>query len=194
MAGIGSAGRWSLLVAGLLALATSTPAEARKTTLTAADIGYIESDGPRPEGRILVRFELPEALRLGEVEFAVLELRTSVSADEGVSCVVVDAFPLTTEWDATTVSWDGAWGTPGGDFDRTEHAVWIARPGEDSSLRFDVTDMAADWASGTMTNHGVVLVVSPGWLGALGACDTHGAEPAGPTLLVYYTPHPELNR
>lgn len=194
MSGIGSAGRWSLLAAGLLMLAASTPAGARKITLTAADVGYIQSDGPRPEGRILVRFEMPEALRVGEVEFAVLELRVPVSADEGVSCVVVDAFPLATEWDGTTVSWDGDWSTPGGDFDRTQHAVWVARPGQDSVLRFDVTSVAADWASGANPNQGVVLAVSPGWPGALGACDAQGAGSAGPTLLVYYTPHPAVDR
>jgi hypothetical protein len=183
-----------LAVAGLLALVASAPAEGSKITLTAADVGYIQSGGPRPEGRILVRFEMPEALQVGEVEFAVLELRAPVSTDEGVSCVVVDAFPLTTEWDGGTVAWDGTWTDPGGDFDRTEHAVWIARPGEDSVLRFDVTDMAADWASGTMANNGVVLAVSPGWPGALGVCDARGAELRAPTLLAYYTPQSGVDR
>jgi hypothetical protein len=187
MAGIGSASRWSLVVAGLLVLGASAPADARKLTLAAEDVGYIESDWPGPEGRILVRFETPEALRVGQVEFAVLELRAAISADEGVSCVVVDAFPLTTEWNGATVGWDGMWSTPGGDYDRAEHAVWIARPGEDSVLRFDVTDMVSGWASGAMTNYGVVLAVSPGWPGALAASDAQGAETAVPTLLVYYT-------
>lgn len=194
MAGIGSAGRWSVLLAVLLAMGASGHAGARKVILTATDVGYIQSDAHAPEGRILVRFDLPEVLLTGEVEFAVLELRAPVSADEGASCVVVDAFPLTTEWDGATASWDGAWGTPGGDFERTEHAVWIARPGEHLVLRFDVTDMAAAWAEGTAMNNGVALAVSPGGPGALGACDTRGAEPEGPTLLVYYTPRAEVDR
>jgi hypothetical protein len=185
MAGIGSAGRWWTLLAGLLALNASEPADAGKVTLTASDVGYIESDGPRPEGRILVRFELPEEVLAGEVEFAVLELRAPVTADEGVSCVVVDAFPLTAEWDGATVSWDGSWSTPGGDYDRTEHAVWIARPDEGSVLRFDATDMVAGWASGTIPNNGLVLLTSPGWPGAIGASDAQGADPAAPTLRVY---------
>jgi len=183
-----------LAVAGLLMLVASAPADGREVTLTAADVGYIQSDGPRPEGRILVRFEMPEALQVGEVEFAVLELRTPVSTDEGVSCVVVDAFPLTREWDGATVAWDGAWSTPGGDFDRSEHAVWIAQPGEDSLLRFDVTDMVSGWASGTLTNNGVVLAVSLGWPGALEAYSAQGAAPAISTLLVYYTLHPDVDR
>ncbi len=189
MSGIGSAGRWWMLLAGLLVLTSSEPAEAGKMTLTASDVGYIESDGPRPEGRVLVRFELPEAVQASEIEFAVLELCAHVAADDGVSCVVLDAFPLTSEWDGATVGWDGSWDTPGGDYDRTEHAVWIARPGGDSLLRFDVTDTVAGWASGTIPNNGLVLLTSPGWPGVIGAGDAQGAEGTVPTLVVRCTPH-----
>lgn len=184
------------MMGGLLVLAASVPAGAARMTLSATDVGYIESDEPPQEGRVLVRFEMPEELRAGAVEFAVLELRTAVTSDEGVNCVVVDAFPLTTEWDGATVAWDGAWSTPGGDFDRTEHAVWIARPGEASVVRFDVTGMVSGWASGALANHGVVLVVSPGWPGALGSCDAQGAEVPVPVpvLKVHYTPHPDGDR
>jgi len=187
MTGIGPAGRWWMLLAGLLALSASEPADARKVTLAASDVGYIESDGPRPEGRILVRFDLPDAVLAGEVEFAILELRAPVTADEGVSCIVVDAFPVTVEWDGATVSWDGSWSTPGGDYDRAEHAVWIARPGEESVLRFDVTDMVAGWASGAIPNNGLVLMTSPGWPGAIGASDAHGVAGRGPVLEVRYS-------
>jgi hypothetical protein len=183
-----------MLLAGLLVLSASAPADAGKVTLTAADVGYIESEGPRPEGRILVRFDLPQVVQAGEVEFAVLELRAPVTVDEGVSCVVVDAFPVTTEWDGATASWDGSWETPGGDYDRAEHAVWIARPGEESVLRFDVTEMVVGWASGTIPNNGLVLLTSPGWPGAVGASDAHGAESTVPTLVVRCTPHAGGNR
>jgi len=187
MAGTGSAGRWLVLLAGLLVLSASESADAGKVTLTASDVGYIESDGPRPEGRILVRFDLPEAVLASEIEFAVLELRAPVTADEGVSCVVVDAFPLTTGWDGATVDWDGSWSTPGGDFDRSEHAVWIAGPGEDSILRFDVTETVAGWASGAVPNNGLVLLTSPGWPGAIGASDAHGVAGRGPVLEARYS-------
>jgi hypothetical protein len=183
-----------VLLAGFLVLTASEPSDAKKVTLAAADTGYIESDEPTPEGRILVRFDLPEAVLAGEVELAVLELRAPVTADEGVSCVVVDAFPLTTAWDSATVSWGGTWTVPGGDFDRMKHAVWVARPGEDAILRFDVTDVVAGWASGTTASHGVILAVSFGWPGALEACEAQGAEPAVPTLLVCYTPRAEVDR
>jgi len=194
MAGMGPAGRWCVLLTGLLVLGASEPAAAGKVTLAAADVGYIESDGPEAEGRILVRFELPEAFLTSEVEFAVLELRAPVSADEDVSCVVVDAFAMTAGWDGATVSWDGSWDIPGGDFDLTEHAVWIARPGASSVLRFDVTDMVSGWATGTVPNHGLVLAVSPGWPGAVGACDSHGAAGGAPVLSVRYTPRSEDGR
>jgi hypothetical protein len=172
----------------------AVPAVGATMTVPAADVGYIESEGPRHEGRILVRFGTPEGVEAGTVELAVLELRASATADSGVSCVVVDAFPLTTGWNGAMVSWDGDWGTPGGDFDRTEHAVWMAQPGADSLLRFDVTGMVKGWMSETMANNGIILAVSPGWPGALGACEAQGAGPGGPTLRVYCSPHAEVDR
>lgn len=193
MTGIRPAGQWSMLVGGLLVLAASVPAGAARMTLSAVDVGYIESGGPRPEGRVLVRFEMPE-LRAGAVESAVIELRALISAEDGASCVVLDAFPLSAEWDGATVAWDEGWTTPGGDFDRSEHAVWIAQPGEESLLRFDVTDMVSGWASGRLTNNGVVLAVSPGWPGALGPCDLQGADVPVPVLKIHYTPHPDGDR
>ena len=105
-----------------------------------------------------------------------------------MSRVALNAHPLTTEGDGATVSWDGSWSTPGGDFDRTEHAVWIARPGEHSILRFDVTEMVAGWASGAIMNNGLVLLTSPGWPGAVGACDSHGTAGWVPALSVRHTP------
>ncbi len=194
MTGIRSAGRWSLLVGGLLVLVAAVPAGAARMTLSAADVGYIENDEPTHEGRLLVRFEIPEELRAGAVEFAVLELRAGVSSDDGASPVVLDAFLLTTEWDGATVGWDGTWSNPGGDFDRSEHAVWIAEPGEASVVRFDVTDMVSGWASGTLANHGVVLAVSPGWPGDVGPCDSQGVEAQAPALTIHYTPHREGDR
>jgi hypothetical protein len=189
MSGIHHAARWSFFMGCLLVLAASVAAGARSMTLPAVDAGYIVSDAPAPEGRILVRFEMPEELRQGMVEFAVLELRASVSSNDEVSCVVLDSFPLTTEWDGATVGWDGTWTSPGGDFDRSEHAVWIAQPGEDSLLRFDVTDMVRAWASGGLRNCGVVVAASGGAQGAVGPCDLHRAEVNVPVLKVQYTPH-----
>jgi hypothetical protein len=177
-----------MLLSGLLVLTASGPATAGKVTLAATDVGYIESDGPRPEGRILVRFDLPEAVLASEVEFAVLELRAPVTADEGVICVVVDGFPLTTEWDGATASWDGSWSTPGGDLDRAEHAVWIARPGEESVLRFDVTGMVAGWASGERRNCGLIVRSAPGEAGTMEPADAAGGR-GSPVLRVWYTGH-----
>lgn len=194
MTGIRPASRWLLLVSGLLVLAASVPVGAARMTLSAVDVGYIESEEPMQEGRVLVRFEMPDELRAGRVDLAVIELRAAVSSEDGASRVVLDAFPLTTEWDGGTVSWGGVWTAPGGDYDAAVQAVWFAEPGESATVRFDVTEMVTGWASGALANHGVVLALSPGWPGAVGPCDSEGAEAQVPVLKVHYTPHPDCDR
>ncbi|MBM3308587.1 MAG: DNRLRE domain-containing protein [Candidatus Eisenbacteria bacterium] len=187
MAGIGSA-RWWLPACCLLVLAASQPAEAARLTLTAEDVGYIESDGPRPEGRMLVRFAIPGELRTGCVDLAVLELRAPVSSDGHASRVALEAHPLTTEWEGGTVSWDGAWTTPGGDYDASVQAVWFAKPGEGSVIRFDVTDVVAAWASDALANCGMIVAIEPGQPSSIGQLHDGGAATEAPVLCVWYTP------
>jgi hypothetical protein len=187
MAGIGSA-RWWLPACCLLILAAGQPAAAARLTLVAEDTGYIESDEPPYEGRMLVRFAVPEELGTGRVDLAVLELRAAVSSDGNASRVPLEAHPLTTEWDSGTVSWDGAWATPGGDYDPAMQSVWFARRGEGSVVRFDVTDVVAAWASDVLPNCGLLVAVEPGAPGSIGQVDDGGAGTGAPVLRVWYTP------
>jgi len=193
MAGIGSA-RWWLPACCLLILAASVPAGAARVTLTAEDTGYIESDEPPYEGRVLVRFAIPEELRTGSIDLAVLELRAPVSSDGHASRVALEAHPLTTEWDGGTVDWDGAWTTPGGDFDASMQAVWFAQPGEASVVRFDVTEVVAAWALGDLANHGVLVAIEPGAPGYIGQADDGGAGTRDPVLRVWHSSGGEGDR
>jgi hypothetical protein len=193
MAGIGSA-RWWLPACCLLILAASQPVDAARLTLTAADTGYIESGEPPYEGRVLVRFAIPEELTTGRVDLAVLELRAAVSSDGNASRVPLEAHPLTTEWDGGTVSWDGTWTIPGGDFDPSMQSIWFARRGEGSVVRFDVTDMVAAWASGALANCGVLVAVSPGAAGSIVEVDAQGGGAETPALQVWYAPRRDGER
>lgn len=173
------------VVAGALGLAGAGATEAAEVVVSAADVGYIESPDPPYEGRVLVRFELPQTLSEVTVELAVLELRAAVAcAGEGTS-VLVDAFPLTTKWDGAAAAWDQGWVTPGGDFDPSFHGVWATAPGDSSVLRFDVTGMVEAWASGRRENHGILLATEPGEACVIRARSLHGG--CSPMLEVHCT-------
>ena len=176
------ASRW-LLLAGMLASAAG--AHAGTVVISQADVGFIQSPEAPYEGRLLIGFQLPEVLSRSTVELAVLELRASITCSEGTSGVAVDAFPLTAEWDPATAGWSEGWSTPGGDFDMLLHAAWGARPGENSLVRFDVTDAVSAWASGKLANRGLLVATEPDDGGVIGARDSRRAE--GPVLKVYYT-------
>jgi len=137
---------------------------------------------------MLVRFAIPGELRTGCVDLAVLELRAPVSSDGHASRVPLEAYPLTAEWDGGTVDWDGAWTTPGGDYDASVQAVWFAEPGESSAARFDVTDVVAAWASDALANCGLLAAVECGSPGSIGQADGQGAGSEVPVLRVWYTP------
>jgi hypothetical protein len=175
-----------MLLACVLALAA--PARAGKVVLTRADVGYIENPEPPYEGRYLVRFELPEMLSRCTVELAILELRAPVASPDGTGGIAIDVFPLAAEWDPATADWTQGWSVPGGDFDMSLHAGWEARSGESSLMRFDVTGMVSAWASGKLTNHGLLVTTDPSDDGVIGSQDSRGAE--APILKIYYTDRP----
>ena len=146
-----------LIVCAAILLGASAPIQAARVSLTSADTGFIVSPVSTQEGRLLARFDLPNAVVDGAVELAVLELRVCVTCSNGGSGVTIDAFPVTREWNGATVDWGDAWATPGGDFDRSVHAAWCAARGASSIVRFDVTDMVAAWASQASENRGLIV-------------------------------------
>jgi hypothetical protein len=172
-----------ILLACVLALATA--AHAGKVVLSNADVAYIQSPDPPYEGRYLARFALPETLSHCTVELAVLELRLPVTCPGEMGTVAVDVFPLTAEWDAATADWTQGWDAPGGDFDMSLHAGWGAKPGQNSLMRFDVTDAVSAWASDDMENRGLLIAADPDDGRLPEAEDSRGA--GGPILEVYYT-------
>jgi len=141
------------------------------------------------ERRILMKFELPRLLSDAEVEIAMLEFRTPVDAAGCSGGVAVDCFAVTAPWSEETASWNDGWSSAGGDFDGARHAAWAAAPEDSSLIQFDVTSTAADWASGTAGNNGVVISVSPASGGALATGSGVAAVAHEATLVVWYAPH-----
>ncbi|MBZ0266857.1 hypothetical protein K8I85_01760, partial [bacterium] len=65
--------------------------------------------------------------------------------------------PVTTEWNAGSVGWDGGWRTPGGDFDEdlaSEIAVDLSRAGK---AHFDVTPILKEWLEHGAEYDGFIL-------------------------------------
>ena len=100
-----------LIVCAAILLGASAPIQAARVSLTSADTGFIVSPVSTQEGRLLARFDLPNAVVDGAVELAVLELRVCVTCSNGGSGVTIDAFPVTREWNGATVDWGDAWAT-----------------------------------------------------------------------------------
>ena len=151
-------------------------------------MGVIQNPEVPNDTRLLVRFDVPEVLREGRVELAVLEFQATVSCPDSVGGLALDAFLVTTEWDGDTVTWEQGWDSPGGDLDRTLHAVWTAAPGDSALIRLDLTDMLAAWTSAERENCGLMAVVSPGETGSFVDEPARGGVEAAPQLTVWYTP------
>ena len=177
----------SLLPLVLLVLAVAVgPSGAASVLVPAADVALIRNPESGTEMRSLMRFDLSGELAGTTIEFAVVEFRAIVTSADAGGVLTLDAFPVTTEWSGDAVAWDEGWSTPGGDFDRTIHAVWTAVSGESSVVRFDVTDMVAAWASGAYPNCGLIVRAAPGETGAAQPVGVAG-ERGAPMLKIWYT-------
>jgi hypothetical protein len=177
----------SLLPVVLVALHVAlVPAHAAPVSVPVADLAVITNPESATETRSLMRFDLPEELAGATIEFAVVEFTASVSSSDAAGVLTLDAFPVTTEWSGDSAVWAEGWSTPGGDFERSVHAVWTTVSGESSVVRLDATDMVAGWASGAYPNRGLLVRTAPGETGTaepVGAAGDRGA----PMLTIWYT-------
>jgi len=133
-----------------------------------------------------LRFELPDELAGATVELAIVEFRASVTSSDTVGLLVLDAFPVTSEWSSGAAAWAEGWDTPGGDFDTSRHGVWVTATGSNALVRFDVTGMVRAWVSGASANHGVIVRAASGMIGGAEPVSAVGGR-GGPSLTVYYT-------
>ena len=179
------------LVPVMVVLVCAVACQGRDMAVEASAVAVIRAP-ESAESRTLVKFELPGEVAGAEVEFAVVEYAAAVSSSDAAGVVTLDVFPVTTEWDGDTVAWSDGWSAAGGDFDPERHAVWTAVSGEGSVVRFDVTEMAAAWVSGTSANLGLIVRSAPGEVGTAEPAETAG-DRGGPVLRIWYT-GPERHR
>ncbi|KPJ58289.1 MAG: hypothetical protein AMJ46_14415 [Latescibacteria bacterium DG_63] len=122
--------------------------------------------------RFLMRFTLPDSLQGHSIDFACVSFGASCSGKEGG--VSFQAFALSTDWEAETVSWYNPWERPGGDWDESSSSYWISENGADAKLCFDVTWFANAWLKEPSKNFGVLVKVSGPFLGSFSVSGTEG--------------------
>jgi hypothetical protein len=167
------------LVMFLLPLCLTT-VEAKELLLDAAEVASIRPSVDSQEMRFLVRFAMPEELEGKTVDFACVSFDVSSSGEKGA--VSLEAFRVTTSWDASSVSWSEPWVKDGGDWDEGESADWVTAEGEGKIVYLDVTDFVNGWLAEPAGNFGIVVKVSEPFSGTF---TTQGSQEL-PKLRVLY--------
>ncbi len=131
---------------------------ARELSLDAAQAAVIRPSVSSKEMRLLVKFILPAALAGRSVDFACVSLDASSVATKGT--VSVEAFRVTTAWDASSVNWTGPWANAGGDWDGDASADWVVAENGDKTVYLDVTDFVNVWLKEPSENFGIIVKVT----------------------------------
>jgi hypothetical protein len=136
--------------------------------------------------RYLVSFEIPEVLNGATIDFARLRMRAEVTLPEVGSLppVVIEAYPVTTAWDAESVGWSTDWETAGGDFNEHACATYVSDATETMSVSLDLTHVVQRWVSDETENHGVIILL-PAVCGH--AITTVDQQSNPPVLEVYWS-------
>jgi hypothetical protein len=129
----------------------------------ATQVAVIKPSEESGDLRLLVSFVLPDTLEGKSIDFACVSFEADCAGDEGG--VSFQGFTLTKPWDAKTVSWNGPWDNPGGDWDRRLSAYGISEAGSGKILELDVTEFAREWLKEPSKNFGIVVKVSGPFIG-----------------------------
>lgn len=166
----------------LLFLAVSvTSVGAKELFVDAAGVAAISSSEGSEDARLLVKFALPEELEGKVLDFACVSFDVSSSGEAGA--VSLEAFRVTTAWDAASVGWSEPWAKAGGDWDEGMSADWVAPVGDGKTVYLDVTDFVSGWLAEPSSNFGIVVKVSEPFGGMFSADGARGA----PRLRVLYS-------
>ncbi len=153
-----------ILMLMLLLLPLSlTTAGARELFVDAAQVASIRPSTSSKDMRLLLEFELPAVLVGRSVDFACVSLDANSVTTTGT--VALEAFRVTTDWDASSVSWSGSWAKDGGDWDADASADWVVGESADKTVYLDVTEFVNMWLREPAENFGIIVKVSGPFLG-----------------------------
>lgn len=146
-------------------------------------------DEPGFESRALFEFSF-EAFDSLPVDVEVVEAQLRLTYSPApVSPVTFTVHRLTSEWDEEAATWErrllgASWAQPGGDFDPEPIAEITIGPEQPDSVRVDFPlELIADWRSGAVENHGVILIQqTPGETVAFASRGLDGLNRNGPLL------------
>ena len=123
-----------------------------------------------------------------DVEVVEAELRLTYSPTPA-SPVTFTVHRLTSEWDEEAATWErrllgASWGQPGADFEPEPIAEITIGPEQPDSVRVDFPlELIADWRSGAVENHGVIVIQqTPGEMVAFASRGGGGQNRNGPLL------------
>ncbi len=154
-----------LRLIGLTALAilgVTICAQGARTTVDVAEVAVLTPPGESGEmPRYLISFEIPEVLDGVAIDFARVRMRAEVTSPGGVSLppLVIEAYPVTTPWEAESVGWSTGWETAGGDFDEHGCATYVGDASQMVSVSLDLTHVVQRWVSDETENYGVIILL-----------------------------------
>ena len=141
--------------------------EAKELLIKANEVAGIHPSDKSVDLRLLMRFTLPEELRDKSVDFACVSFDASCAGEKGA--VSLEAFRVTTRWDASSVSWSGPWEKDGGDWDADASADWVVAEGDGKTAYLDVTDIVNGWLEEPSSNLGILVKVGEPFSGTFTA-------------------------
>lgn len=166
-------------VALVLLSLTLAAVEARELVVEADEVAGIRASDESTDVRFLMRFEMPEKLEDQSVDFVCVSFDVNCDGDKGA--VSLEAFRVTTAWDASSVGWSGPWERDGGDWDADVSAEWVVPEGVAKAVYLDVTDFVNRWLKDPSSNFGIIVNVSGPLSGAFSL-----SGPRVPQLRILY--------
>jgi hypothetical protein len=111
--------------------------------------------------RLIVRFDVSEIDEDRRIDFAQLLFKGHLDCENLATEVArIEAFPVLTEWQPGSVSWDTPWESDGGDFDTSRRkSNWIA-VGDSAAMWLDVTEILRGWRDEIIPNEGIIVKTS----------------------------------
>lgn len=177
----------------IVLLFISSESLALQAVLAAGDLAVISNPEDASAQRVIVKYEIPQALLSAEIIYAQLEGRVNATSDGDDIAMAIEAAPLVEDWDPATVTWLVPWRVPGGDADLMQVRHFLVRQGL-CPLRIDVTSLVRQWANGSRRNYGLMLRTSPHSNGHMSLPTAAGADGGGlsvPSIRVWYLPASE---
>jgi hypothetical protein len=78
-------------------------------------------------------------------------------------------FPITQQWNPSSVDWGSPWDEPGGDVDSSMVSIFALLEGMETHLRSDVTSIVRSWVNNPAQNYGLLVSRPLGEGGSFGS-------------------------